>query len=245
MEDREVTLKIPGSLVPALRAVRRAASRLTRALRGPETALDLGGDRDLEWSWVAAHIGTGPGQAIDFGCGPMSSLGLLAAHAGYQVMAIDLGTVDWPYQHPRLTFRRGDILNLDLPAQSADLVINCSAIEHVGLAGRYDVVTDMPDGDLEAMNRFAALLRPGGRMLLTIPVGQDAVFIPLHRVYGTERLPQLLRGYQVEHREYWTKDEQNRWAPTSEDIALAQASHPRLYGLGCFVLRVAAVGAGT
>ena len=33
------------------------------------TALDLTGDRSLEWSWVAANLPDSPGAVIDFGSG--------------------------------------------------------------------------------------------------------------------------------------------------------------------------------
>ena len=124
------------------------------------------------------------------------------------------------------------------------MVINCSTVEHVGLIGRYDVAEDRPDGDLEAMALLRRLLKPGGRMVLTIPLGQDAVFAPLCRVYGAERLPRLLQGYEVEKESYWVKDEGNRWAPCDRraacDFKASAGSWDALqniYALGGFVLR--------
>jgi ubiquinone/menaquinone biosynthesis C-methylase UbiE len=223
--------------VPLPDGVYGALRGLKRGLRpGPEDARDLSGDRDVEWSWVAARIPEGPGEAIDFGCGE-SPLGILAAHAGFRVTAVDLGAVEWPYRHERLAFLQGDIMDLPLEEGRFDLAINCSAIEHVGIAGRYGVKEAHSDADLAAMGRLRALLKSGGLMLLTIPVGSDAVFAPWHRVYGPERLPSLLQGFTVESREFWLKDSENRWARGDEQTALAAPSRERLYGLGCFVLR--------
>jgi len=95
---------------------------------------DLTGDRDIEWSWVASQMPKGPGEALDFGPGG-SSLGLIAAEAGYNVTAIDLQPITWPYHHPNLRFVQGDVLKLQLQKNHFDLIINCSVIEHVGLAG--------------------------------------------------------------------------------------------------------------
>lgn len=207
--------------------------------------LNLLGDRDVEWSWVSAHIPGGPGEALDFGAGP-SHLGLIAAHRGFEVTAIDLEPVHWYYIHQKLHFVQGDILKVDLPAKHFDLVINCSTVEHVGLAGRYNVTEGRPDGDLEAMARLRDLMKPGGVMLLTIPVGQDAVFAPLNRVYGGQRLPQLLNGYTVEEDVFWVKDAENRWVLCDRDTALnfkasAGSWDPlrNVYALGCFVLKSA------
>ena len=230
MRRVHVSVPLPEGIYGALRG-------LKRGLRpGAEGGRDLSGDRDIEWSWVAARIPQGSGEALDFGCGE-SPLGIVAAHAGFRVTAVDLGKVAWPYRHERLKFLQGDILELQLEEERLDLVINCSAIEHVGIAGRYGVTEGHADGDLAAMARLRALLKPGGLMLLTIPVGSDAVFAPWHRVYGPERLPRLLDGFAVESREFWVKDPENRWAPSDEGTALVAPSGERLYGLGCFGLR--------
>jgi len=55
----------------------------------------------------------------------------------------------------------------------------------------------VPDGDLDAMGILRELLAPGGRMILTIPVGRDQICGPYHRIYGEDRLPRLLDGFGV------------------------------------------------
>jgi SAM-dependent methyltransferase len=198
---------------------------------------NLRGDRNIEYSWIVANMPPGPGEALEFGCGN-SWLSLVAARRGFHTLAIDLTPVDWPYVYPGLQFVQKDVFDVELPLASLDLVINCSAIEHVGLE-RYGDPGNI-DGDLAAMERMRRFLRPGGTMLLTIPVGQDATVVPLHRIYGSERLPLLLKGFDTQAKDYWTKDVQNRWVPVSEERALGQLPLPNIYALGCFVLRVPA-----
>lgn len=198
---------------------------------------NLKGDRDIEYSWIVAHLPEAFGEALDFGCGPGSYLGLIAARHGFKVTAVDLEKVNWPYFHPNLKFIQGDFLKIDFPSKSFDLIINCSSIEHMGLAGRYGIKENRPDGDLEAMAKMKLVLKPEGKMLLTIPVGQDAVFTPLHRVYGKERLPKLLEGYTIERKEYWIKNDKNQWILADEITALNVKPNPHFYGLGCFVLQ--------
>lgn len=204
---------------------------------------NLAGDRDIEWSWVSSQMPSGPGEALDFGPGD-SVMGLIAAQRGFKVTAVDLKPVQWHYIYSGLQFIHGDILKLTLPTNHFDLIINCSTVEHVGLAGRYGVTEDNPDGDIETMSRLNELMKLGGTMLLTIPVGQDAVFPPLCRVYGAQRLPRLLEGYKVEKEAFWVKDNQNRWVLTEKEAALnfkakADSWNPlkNVYALGCFVLR--------
>jgi len=223
--------------------------RLVRgAIQGARAELlarvpNLVGDRDIEWSWVCSQMPSGPGAALDFGPGGSHSP-LIAAQRGFNVTAVDLEPVRWPYVHLRLRLVQGDILKLTLPEGHFDLVINCSTVEHVGLAGRYGVTENRPDGDLEAMARIRELMKPRGVMLLTIPVGRDGIFAPLSRVYGALRLPRLLEGYVVEKEVYWAKDSQNRWVMCDKERALnfeasAGSWDPlcNVYALGCFVLR--------
>lgn len=206
---------------------------------------NLSGDRDIEWSWVSAHIPNGPGEALDFGPGA-SLLGLIAALRGFEVTAIDVEPVRWYYVYQKLHFIQGDILKVTLPAKHFDLVINCSTVEHVGLAGRYGITENKQDGDLIAMARLRDLMKPDGTMLLTIPAGQDALYSPWHRVYGNERLPRLIEGYRIEEEAFWVKDEQNRWQPAEREVALhfktaAGSWSPlrNIYALACFVLKSA------
>ena len=223
---------LPDWLYRALQALKH---RLNPNPEGTDRKADLLGDHDIEWSWVTSQMPLGPGEALDFGPGG-SHLALMAAQRSFHVTAMDLESVHWPYVHPRLRFIQGDILKLPLPKKHFDLIINCSTVEHVGLDGRYGVTQDYPDGDLEAMTCLRGLMKPGARMLLTIPVGRDAVFVPLHRVYGPKRLPGLLDGFNVDREEYWVKNDKNQWVLIDKQDALLREPQERLYGLGCFVL---------
>ncbi len=199
---------------------------------------DLSGDRDLEWGFVAARLGryvSNDTRVLDFGCGN-GVLATAAAGLGARVLAIDLMPRRMLSLNPRIEFRRVDLLALD-DETVFDLVVNCSTIEHVGLGGRYNT-TGMTDGDLEAMVKLRRMLRPDGYMLLTLPVGRDAVVHPMHRIYGEERLPRLLCGYDVVESNFWRKDARNVWLPCSRDEAVIEKGNERYYALGAMVLRV-------
>ena len=230
-------------IASALKSPRNLSRAMRRWLNGSKQSMDLDGDRDIEWSWVAANIPHGPGEALDFGSGG-SHLALIAAHRGFHVASVDLTSIPRPYKHPHLSFISGDLLKLPLPSEHYDLVLNCSTVEHVGLVGRYGVTESNLDGDLQAMSRLKELMKSNGLMLLTIPIGQDALFAPLCRVYGAERLPRLLDGYSVENESFWIKNETNQWVLSTKAAALnfeasAGSWDPleNVYALGCFVLR--------
>lgn len=232
----------------AVRATASAGYRLTRlsgrlaAARVSKEADEvasgggktLHGDRDIEWTWALAQVHRGPGRVLDFGSGN-SNLALGAVFAGNETTAIDLLEEDYPFRNHGIEYIRGDINAVDFEPGSFDQIINCSTIEHVGLAGRYDSPED-PDGDLTAMARLAGLLKPAGTMVLTLPVGRDAVFPPLHRVYGEQRLPLLLEHWTVQTERFWAKPSSNLFEPVSREHAIAERGSTTYYALGLFVL---------
>jgi len=228
---------LPEWLGEALRNVKR------KALVSVGAGINLFGDREVEWSFVISRLTNGPGEVLDFGAS-FGNLSIAAAQRGFHVLALDLGPERFPWKHPSVDFLRADLLNAELPLGYFDFILNCSSVEHVGLQGRYGVAAEETNGDLAAMQRFHQLLKPGGKMLLTIPCGKDAAIAPWHRVYGEKRLPKLLRGYEVTEDEFWVKRADNRWYPCDGLTALAfpPTGHPTdptlcSYALGCFVLR--------
>ena len=202
----------------------------------PMPVPNLNGDREIENSWIISKLDNGNGNALDFGCSQGTYLGLIAARRGYNVTGIDLTQVNLHYKIPNMKFIKGDIIKVDLKQEYFDLVINCSTIEHAGLAGRYGVVENLPDGDLDAMRKLWNLMKPGAKMLITIPVGKDEVFAPWHRVYGRKRLPLLLDKFEVSEKEFWNKDESNRWIMVEEKTVLNNKGGVHCYSLGMFVL---------
>jgi len=185
-------LNVAGNL--AIEASRRIATR---------DGATLVGDRSIEWSFCLARLADGSGTTMDFGA-DIGFLSLAAAQRGHNVVALDRMPCALEYRHPRVTAVQGDILDRPLEGKRFDQIVNCSSVEHVGLAGRYGSLEDA-DGDLKAMAIMRDMLVPDGRMILTIPVGRDLVCAPLHRIYGPERLPRLLEGYAVHEAQFWLR----------------------------------------
>jgi len=205
---------------------------------GDDIRARLVGDRDVEWAWVAGHMPAGPGTVLDVGPGG-SSLSLVAVQRGLSVTAVDLCQPCVRYTHPGIDHLCGDIREVSLPRQSFDVIINCSTIEHVDLAGRYGVTTAETDGDLCVMAHLRTLTRPEGMMIMTVPVGMDTVYAPFHRVYGVRRLPKLLEEWAVRTEQYWAQKQEGRWKRVERAEALRMKTNTGLYGLGLFVLRPA------
>jgi hypothetical protein len=218
----------------ALKAASMAADLASQKVTPPSAAPSLQGDRWVEWSFCFARLADGPGTTLDFGA-DIGFLSLAAAQRGHDVVALDRMPPALDYEHPRVTTLTGDILDRPLGDRRFDQIVNCSSVEHVGLSGRYGS-SDSPDGDIEAMGVLRDALADDGRMILTIPLGRDAVFAPLHRIYGPERLPRLLTGYEAAEEQFWTRQREH-WVPDSRENALAVEGSASFYALGLFVLR--------
>ena len=76
-----------------------------------------------------------------------------------------------------------------------DVAISISSVEHSGL-GRYGDPLDF-DGDLKSMEFLFNKLKPKSLCFLSVPIGKDQILWNAHRVYGRERLPLLIKGFEI------------------------------------------------
>lgn len=108
------------------------------------------------------------------------------------------------------------------------LSIICSSLLRAGL-GRYGDPVH-PDGDLLAMRTAMCMLRPGGLLFLSVPVGPDVVVWNLHRRYGEVRLPHLLYGWDVLDVVGWNQEKLTadaNWRRSYEPIFVLRAPAAR------------------
>lgn len=205
-----------------------------RRLLADNTPHPLAGDRCIEWQWVLDRLPSPPAAILDIGCVHSYTAGI-AAMRGLKVTGLDLLPLE--YGLPNLTFIQGDVTKLEFPPDSFDAIVLCSTIEHVGIEGRFSSV-ESEAGDITLMAQIKQWLKPSGRVILTIPVGRDAIFRPAHRIYGKTRLPNLLCGYEVVEEAYWVKTTDRLWQPVQKNEALAFEGNAQLYALGLFSLKV-------
>ena len=201
-----------------------------------QPVFDLAGEKALDHGWVLKNLPQKvPCKILDVGCSE-SALPALMVALGHCVHGVDISADGVYYEMTNFTFTQVDF-NLYEPSQTQfDVVVMCSSVEHFGLAGRYGVGAAETNADLRAMKHAAELLRPGGYVILTVPVGLDDVFPPWHRVYGEHRLPLLLEEYSISRSRFYAKDRGDKWREVSRSIALSRQASASLYSLGQFVL---------
>ncbi len=201
--------------------------------RPPAGGFDLDGEKLLDWGWICANLPRGRKKALEIGCGESPVIPTMLA-MGYEVVGVDLQD-----RLARLvtgfTHVQGDFNVVDLDS-AFDVVVACSAIEHFGLAGRYGCCED-PSADLRATQKILRHLASEGMLFLTVPVGRDTIHRPWHRVYGKERLPQLLQGFEIVSQRFLDKEPWGPWHEVTMDEALDQPRDVRRYALGEWILR--------
>lgn len=192
-------------------------------------------ERLVERAFVFSRLGPrGDGERVlDFGC-TGSDLPLALAGMGYEVTGIDLRP--YPFDHPNLDFIQTNIL--DWGGKPFDAIVAVSSLEHVGL----DAYGQEPDsGELQKVaDRLQDLLKPDGRLLLTVPFGrpyQDDFL----RSFSEGEIDQLFEGLQTEKREFYRRDGHRYWHPCSMERASKVSNENRgMHGVncvGCFDMR--------
>jgi hypothetical protein len=213
------------------------AIRLRAWLRGeprpPRGGFDLEGEKLLDWGWICANLPKGPMRALEIGSGKSPIIPAMLA-LGYDVTAIDVSE-DLSSVFSGIKFHYADFNELEWDSKF-DVIVLCSVVEHIGLAGRYNSGEDS-GGDLKAMRKVLKLLSSEGQLFLTIPVGRDAVHRPWHRVYGKGRLEQLLDGFEVIQSRFHLKHPWGPWHLGEEEAALSVGPDVRRYALGEYILR--------
>ncbi|MGO9287501.1 MAG: DUF268 domain-containing protein [Polyangia bacterium] len=88
---------------------------------------------------------------------------------------------------PGLDFAQADATNMvGFADGSVDSISSLHAIEHFGL-GRYGDKVD-PEGWRKAMLSLQRVLRPGGRLYLSVPVGRERLCFNAHRIFAPRRV---------------------------------------------------------
>jgi hypothetical protein len=167
------------------RALRYIAARHRRALLAGDPRVVIS-EQIVENPMVLRNIPPEASTVLDFG-GVESVLPITLAALGYRVTVWDRRP--YAFAHPLLSAVRQDILSGTPQGFGPfDVVVSVSTIEHLGLGSYGDAV--MGDADAKGVAVLWSLVRTGGRLIVTVPVGRAAVH-PGFRVYDRARLQQV------------------------------------------------------
>ena len=211
------------SLEQQIRASYGSQSTMGSWFNEPLALRDMGGriewtstnEQIIEKAWILRHLGDLPAGSRILDIGSVeSSLALELASNGFRVTATDYR--DYPLRHPNLEFLRADFCRTPLESETYDLIISLSTVEHIGI-GFYGDPSD--SSEEVAMKAIYRLLKPGGKLLITVPFGQRAA-TPLHRIYDSIALRALLQDFEIQKLEFGVKTDEKTWVmPVPEEKA--------------------------
>jgi SAM-dependent methyltransferase len=106
-----------------------------------------------------------------------------------------------PLELPGLRFVKGSILDLPFEDESIQSLSSLCVIEHIGL-GRYGDPLDA-HGSEKAAAELARVVRPGGTLLLSVPISaSNTVYFNAHRAFTRDYLLHLFEGFELLEERY-------------------------------------------
>ncbi|MFM9882704.1 MAG: DUF268 domain-containing protein [Burkholderiales bacterium] len=120
----------------------------------------------------------------------------------------------------------GTLTGLPFADGSLDSVSSLHVIEHVGLA-RYGDPLD-PDGSVRALAELVRIIRPGGHLYLSVPVGRERVCFNAQRIFSPGTIIGLASGMSL--RSFALVDDDGRY----HDQAHIDLAANLNYGCGMF-----------
>jgi hypothetical protein len=143
-------------------------------------------EQAVEVPFVMRQIRETDKSILDFGAFE-STVPLQLAALGHEVTVWDQRP--YPFRHSRIHVISDDILSDQATQNRAfDVVMSISTVEHIGL-GNYGDISDH-DGDKRAVSALWRLVRPGGRLIVTVPAGVGSVQRG-YRIYDQARLREV------------------------------------------------------
>lgn len=125
-----------------------------------------------------------------------------------------------------------NLTSLNWPTSTVESLSCMHVLEHIGL-GRYGDPIN-PNGDLQAITELVRVLKPGGSLLVAVPVGRERVCFNAHRIYDAKKFLTYFDGLDLIEFSLIPDGEVPDGMLTENAISLADTQS---YACGCYWFR--------
>jgi len=179
-----------------------------------------GTEREVEIPFMLAHLPEPPLKILDVGCSHSNIIYELDK-LGYDIHGIDMVQCNPAFEK----FYLGDARNMPYNDNEFDYILCISALEHFGKVGtpyKTDKVEDLT-ADVKAMREMYRVLKKGGKLILTLPVGYgEPHWYMWVRFYNEEVLQRILGEFDIISIRYsylLKKNGKEQWHTTNKETA--------------------------
>lgn len=174
-------------------------------------------------AWLARQLSaTKPAQHVDVGSSVLT-MSVLSAFAN--TIFLDYRPLNAALSG--LISVAGDILTLPFANDSIDSLSCLHVIEHIGL-GRYGDPLD-PQGSSKAALELQRVMRQGGRLFISLPIGQERTCFNAHRIHSPDSVVKMFPKLKLVDVSY--VDDEGRFIESS----MPSSPGDMQYGCGFFV----------
>lgn len=184
-------------------------------------------ERIVEYPWLFAHLPDGPGKLLDAGSALNFDYMLREPKLRQKQLTImTLAPEDECFWKLGVSYVFGDLRNLCFREGHFDYIVSISTVEHIGLDNTLLYTQDPEKRETNTGSYRAALqelrrvLRPGGKLYLTVPFGRHDVRKWL-QVFDAQMVEEMVAAFRpASHSiDYFLYDSRTGWELSSAQRA--------------------------